>query len=125
MFKKILKNIFPSYLYPEAYTLNSNFWKNYFLLKRSEWYRIEKIEKIQNFKLRKLIKHAYNNVKYYHDLFRKINLHPDEIKTKEDLKKIPILKKETFKSNFNLLMAKNINLFNPQYVHTTDDFLLR
>lgn len=69
------------------------------------------IKKFQNKKLREIIKHSYANVQYYHSLFKEAKIKPDDIKTVNDLKKIPITKKEDI---INLPLEKiidsNINL---------------
>ncbi len=75
----------------------------------SQWWTREQIDEFQNRKLRELVKHAYNNVPYYNELFKKIKLTPDDIKSKDDLYKIPILTKEDFRKNFpENIVAKNI-----------------
>jgi phenylacetate-CoA ligase len=48
------------------------------------------IEKIQLIKLKKLVHHAYSTVPYYHELFKKNRLKPDDIRTLDDIQKIPI-----------------------------------
>jgi len=79
-----------------------------FLLK-SQWWEKEEIKEYQNKKLSNLIKHSYNNVEYYRKLFRENNINPNEIKTAEDLKKIPPLTKDDVrKFGLSSLIAKNI-----------------
>ena len=63
---------------------------NYFNLKKSQWYSRSKLEEIQQKKIRAIIKYAYNNVEYYHNLFKSINLVPSDIENISDLNKIPI-----------------------------------
>ena len=58
----------------------------------------EKIE-YQNKELVKFINYAYNNSKFYHELYKDINI--GEIKTVEDLKKLPIVTKEMIRNNIN------------------------
>lgn len=58
----------------------------------------EKIE-YQNKELVKFINYAYNNSKFYHELYKDINI--SEIKTAEDLKKLPIVTKEMIRNNIN------------------------
>ncbi len=78
-------------------------------LMKSQWWSHEQIDEYQNKKLRELIKHSYNNVPYYNDLFAKLKLKPDDIKTKNDLYKIPLLTKEEIRKNFpDKIVAKNI-----------------
>ena len=81
-------------------------------LMKTQWLSTEELIEYQEKKLRRLIKHAYENVPYYHHLFRKNNLKPDEIKTIGDLKKIPISDKESLKRDNtypNNLFAKNLS----------------
>jgi len=58
--------------------------------------RLEPVEliELQNKKLRGLIRHSYEYVPYYNSLFKKAKLTPDDIRTIDDLHKIPITKKE-------------------------------
>ncbi|MCF6182666.1 MAG: phenylacetate--CoA ligase family protein [Lutibacter sp.] len=50
-------------------------------------------------KLQKLIKIAYNQSDYYKQIFDKIGIHPSEIKTLEDIQKLPILTKSDLIKN--------------------------
>lgn len=79
-------------------------------LQKSQWWSESDLKEYQNEKLRALIKHAYENVPYYTDLFKKLKLTPADIKTVEDLVKIPILTKEIVRENIKngKLMAQNI-----------------
>ena len=61
--------------------------------KHTQQLKAHQIKDLQNKKLRAIIRHSYNHVPYYHALFKKTNLFPDDIKTSEDLKKVPITKK--------------------------------
>ncbi|MDA0524645.1 phenylacetate--CoA ligase family protein [Methanococcoides alaskense] len=47
-----------------------------------------------------MISFAYDNVPYYHKLFNELRLTPSDIKTIEDLEKIPTLTKDTIKDNW-------------------------
>lgn len=54
----------------------------------------EKILYIQNEKLVKQVRHVYDNVKYYRDLMDAKGVKPDDIKSVDDIKKLPFLSKE-------------------------------
>lgn len=69
-------------------------------LQKSQWWSEGDLKEYQNEKLRSLIKHAYENVPYYNDLFRKLRLKPNDIKDTNDLLKLPILTKEDIRENF-------------------------
>ena len=101
--------LFRKFIFPvlEKY-MGTNIQAQLAFLERSQWWKPEQLEELQNKKLRALIKHAYENVPYYHRLFRRIGLKPDDIKTKEDLAKIPLLTKDIIRKNLNQLKARNI-----------------
>ncbi len=54
----------------------------------------EKILEIQNDKIVKQVRHVYDNVKYYRDLMDAKGVTPDDIKSVDDIKKLPFLSKE-------------------------------
>ncbi len=53
----------------------------------------EEILKIQNEKIRKQVKHVYENVPYYRNLMEEKGLTPDDIQSVDDIKKLPFLSK--------------------------------
>ncbi len=82
-------------------------------LKKSQWLDSEEISKLQQRKLKAIIRHAHDNVPYYHKVFKELNLKPEDIKSKEDLKKLPIMDKETVRNNFEDLKAKDFTQRKP------------
>ena len=54
---------------------------------------VDELRAIQNEKLVKQIKHVYDNVKYYRDLMDEKGVSPDDIKSIDDLHKLPFLTK--------------------------------
>lgn len=83
--------------------------KFYNFLKESQWWPRWKLEQYQIERLRELIKYAYNNVPYYTEVFKKLNLIPEDIKSIKDLRKLPILAKEDVVRNFDKLTSRKIN----------------
>jgi len=81
--------------------------KNLKVLNKTQWLPFSEIELYQNQKLQHLLTHAYENVPYYHRLFRTLGLKPTDIKTQHDLKKLPILTKETIRKNLSELIPMN------------------
>jgi len=69
-----------------------------FLFKSQYWSR-EQLDEYQNQKLRQLINHAYTNVPFYHELFLDMGLKPEDIQSKNDLHKLPIVTKDMLKMN--------------------------
>jgi len=74
--------------------------KNISFLEKSQWWPKEKIEEFQNQNLRRIIKHAYDTVPFYRKTFKELGLKTSNFKTREDLKKLPILTRDTIKQQF-------------------------
>lgn len=104
--QNILISIYGYNLHKQRY---GKYYKKYydFLMQSCKWNRQE-IENYQNRELRKLISHCYQSVSYYKKLFDSIGLKPSDIKTKEDLKKIPILEKDILRTKAEELVSKEI-----------------
>lgn len=58
--------------------------------------------------LRIMIRHCYEHVPYYYDLFNKLGINYNDIQCLDDLKILPIMNKTTVRENAELLMADNI-----------------
>lgn len=66
--------------------------------------------KYQNNKLERLIIYSYNNVDYYKMLFKKHNLIPDDIRSVNDLMRLPIIDRDIIRENLKLLKSNEINI---------------
>ena len=66
-------------------------------LRRLHWDQ-KKLRKYQEKKLHSLVNYAYHNVEFYHDKLKEQNIRPTDIRTIEDLNKLPIVKKEELKA---------------------------
>jgi phenylacetate-CoA ligase len=106
MYSKIIKNIFFP-IYQMKIPVDERYITYMNLLNKSQWWSYSEIEKYQLKKLKQLLKHAYNNVPFYHEVFKKINFKPEYVSHIKDMNKIPILTKEIINKNFNKLYAKN------------------
>lgn len=65
----------------------------------------EEISDLQDQKLRKLVRHCYENVPYYTKLFNRLRLKPEDIQTRADLVKLPILTKQVIRDNYDDLKS--------------------
>ena len=61
---------------------------------------LEKIREIQNQKLVRQVKHVWDNVEYYRKKMQEKNLTPDDIKSIDDLHKLPFLSKADLKNAY-------------------------
>lgn len=70
----------------------------------------EKIKQLQSEKLVKQVKHVYDNVKYYRDLMDKKGVKPEDIKSVDDLHKLPFLSKADLREAYPYgLLAKPLS----------------
>jgi len=73
----------------------------------------EQIAKYQEKKLKKIIKHSYENVWYYKQLFKKVKITPNDIKSISDLQKIPVSEKEDYRDlSLEKICAQNYKINN-------------
>ena len=80
--------------------------KNYYQ-KEIETMPVEEIKKLQSEKLIKQVKHVYENVPYYKKLMDEKGVTPDDIKSIEDLHKLPFLTKADLRDAYPYgLLAK-------------------
>lgn len=78
-------------------------------LEETQWLKSSEIKELQNEKLRSLINHAFYNVPFYHEKMKEQKLSPKDIKTTDDLTKLPLLSREEVRMNFpNKIVACNI-----------------
>jgi phenylacetate-CoA ligase len=60
---------------------------------------------MQDAALRRMVQHCVANVPYYADLFRRLKLGPDDIRTAADLRKLPYLDSRIVRDNFDALVS--------------------
>lgn len=87
---------------------NKDFMKNYNFVKRYEFESYKTLRRKQEEKLQRLIRFSYNNVPYYSELFKNLNLRPEDIQSIDDLEKLPILTKEIIRNNQNDFIPTNL-----------------
>jgi len=90
----------------------------YGIIKRAYWRR-EKLRQHQERELRKIIKYSYENVPFYHRKFKEAGIKPNDIKTIEDLNKIPITEKSELRSNLDSVISKEFNIRNLRMLSTS------
>lgn len=87
--------------------MHTNLMHYYRKIKKMQIWSNEEIQEWQDMKLQSLIMFAYENTKYYKELFDKNNIDYREIKTCYDLKGIPVLTKENIRDNFKDIIPRN------------------
>jgi phenylacetate-CoA ligase len=83
------------------------------LLRKKNRISREEIEVYQFTKLKSIIQYAAENVPYYKDLFNRIDFHPEDFKSLQDIKKIPYLTKNIVREQQDRLISTS---FNPKHI---------
>jgi len=68
-------------------------------LVESEKWTASEIEAYQNEKLRAVVRHAYDHVPYYREQWKALRISPDDIRSRHDLYKLPVLTKEEIREH--------------------------
>lgn len=85
----------------------SHYKKTYNFIKKTQWWSYEQIRKYQWQQLTLLLRHVHKYVPYYKDLFNKLGITPDDIKSIHDFQQLPFLTKEIVQENTKKLRATN------------------
>ena len=88
---------------------DTSFYSSYKKLVKHQWKPYVELKQDQERQLRQMIGFAYKNVPYYHRLFKGLGFTPEDIRTVEDLEKLPILTKDIIKNNWNSFKPANLS----------------
>jgi phenylacetate-CoA ligase len=87
-------------------------------MKRAFWPSV-KLEKYRNESLKKVIKYAYDKVPFYHMKFRKLGIKPEDIKTVDDLNKLPIIRKNEIRENLKDFISSDYDFNSLRVIRTS------
>ncbi|GAW93302.1 phenylacetate--CoA ligase family protein [Calderihabitans maritimus] len=86
-------------------------------LMSSQWWEPEELKRYQDELLRRLIRHAYDNVPYYREVMQQRKLTPADFNGVEDLVKLPVLSKDEVRKNYHRLEARDCR--GERFIRTT------
>jgi phenylacetate-CoA ligase len=78
-------------------------------LRVTQWLPREEIEQLQLRRLRRQIAHAHDHVGYWREVLQAAGVTPDDVRTLDDVHRVPVLTKESLRDNiyFDLLSDNN------------------
>lgn len=82
-------------------------------LNASEWYSPARLRRLQAGPLRFLLQHAYAQSPYYRQTFRDRGVVPRQLRTLEDLERLPIISRDVILRHDSTIMARNAQRFHP------------
>ncbi len=100
-------------LIPLPVKYGSEFRRTLKFLRESQRRSREEIEDYQWQRLRALVAYAYEHVPYYRRTFDRAGIHPQDVKTRDDFRRIPVLYKEDVVDNFDSLRSDEFDKLAP------------
>jgi phenylacetate-CoA ligase len=79
------------------------------LQRRAFWDR-SRLAEYQDSQLRAVVRHAYESSVFYHEKFRQAGLRPDDVRTRADLNKLPIMRKAELTSQVERVVSSKFSI---------------
>lgn len=76
-------------------------------LEESQWWSRERLRELQLDLLQRLLVHAYEHVVFYRERFQEAGFHPRDLRSADDLRRLPILTREDILQNAERMVADN------------------
>ena len=67
---------------------------------KNEYLTVDALRSLQTERLKRVIKHVYERVSYYGSVFDKLHMTPEDVKSLEDLRSLPLTDKETLRVHY-------------------------
>ena len=74
-------------------------------LEKTQWLSRDELREMQWKRVTELLQHAYNNVPYYKRIWKEVGIHPSDICSWDDFKKLPLLDKSLVQNYYDELLA--------------------
>lgn len=105
-----MNNLLSKYLvwYP-AFLLRGqhHLWKALDEYKKSQYDESDRIRAIQWEQFRRILLFAYRNIKFYRMKYKSAGIHPEDIRCRDDIRKLPVLTKKEIIENQNTIYNNN------------------
>jgi len=103
----IYSKLFQYILFPSYERLRDRKTLRYLkIAEKNQWLSEDEIKEFQWGELKRLLRHAYENVPFYRDIFQKEHLTPDDIKTPDDFRCFPTIDRETVRENRDKMISE-------------------
>jgi phenylacetate-CoA ligase len=77
-------------------------------LEQTQWFSREELEAWQLARIQRLVKHACENVPYYRDLYKRLDIHLSDIKSLKDFRALPFLTREDVNNHLDRLVSPDL-----------------
>lgn len=103
-FQSLALNAFAFKLHRQRF--GESFRETMAFLDKSQWFSEEELVEYQNRRLQNLVKHAYDTVPFYRRRMDECSLKPADIRTREDLRRFPVLTRDDVRHNWKDMISK-------------------
>ncbi len=98
---------------PLTVKYGAEFRRTFKFLRQHQFCSKDELEDYQWLRLKALVDYAYRHVPYYRSVFDKAGIHPEDIMTRDDFRRIPVLHKEDVVENIELLKSDEFEKLKP------------
>lgn len=92
------------------YSAAPRFLRDLLQLKRNTRRKRSELVVLQKRKLRAIVRHAYENVRFYHRLLKSRDIQPRDIESFDDLSKLPLVTKKEVQENIDDMISSRVDL---------------
>lgn len=76
-------------------------------LERTQWMSADELRILQLAQIQQLVKHAYENVPFYRQLYQGADIQPQDIQSLRDFESLPFVTREDVRHNLEAMVAQN------------------
>lgn len=88
-------------------------------LERSQWLPNHELERFQLGRVRDFLVFSGRHSSFYAELFRKAGFDPDKMRSLEDLRRLPLLSKNSLRDNLSAILPDSLRRLRPIWAHTS------
>lgn len=79
------------------------------LLGKSQWWSAEQLADYQLERLRETVQHAYAHSPFYRDLFDRVGVRPEDLRSFDDINRFPTITKEELRENLDQIVPPGVD----------------
>ena len=102
-------------MYSSVYRLSRRYWRggaDYYRrqseLEDTQWMTPDELAVWQLARLKRMVRHACENVPYYRDLYGRLDIHPDDIRSVSDFQSLPFLTRDDVNEHLEEMVAPGL-----------------
>lgn len=96
-------------LIPAKWLLGKGFRNNVRFVRNAQWWSVEQCRKYQVDRLRQITKLAYERAAFYRNLFDSVGFHPGDLRSLEDMNRLPLIDKQLVIENVSEMCTRSVN----------------